>query len=85
MVPRWVGLRMDGMPSASMPGGSSAKCCPCWPGPPTGFQRGSHLPSSPGKMPAPLISKQQPLPIHHSHCLISCTQEPLPPRPPALG
>lgn len=28
----------------------------------------------PSKTPAPLISKQQPLPIHHSHCLISRTQ-----------
>lgn len=55
-----------------------AKLGPCWPGP---WPRPgcSCLLSSPAKAPAPLISRrQQPLPIHHSHCLISRAWRPLP-------
>lgn len=37
-------------------------CCPCRPGLLTWFQSCSCLPPLPGKPPAPLISKQQPLP-----------------------
>ena len=35
---------------------------PCWPGPMTRFQGCPCLPPLPGKTPAPLISKPQPLP-----------------------
>lgn len=64
---------MEGTPRASMVGGfRQALSLLAWP-----LDMDPVLllpPYLPGKTPASLISKQQPLPIHHSHCLISCTQ-----------
>lgn len=64
---RWEGEigKWGGGPGALLrghEGGRDAQSqrCPCWPGLLTWFQ--SRLPSLPGKTPAPLISKQQPLP-----------------------
>ncbi|XP_057560044.1 LOW QUALITY PROTEIN: uncharacterized protein C20orf203 [Hippopotamus amphibius kiboko] len=57
----WEGQKLDGMPRASVVGGSR-QAPSLLAGPSTRFQVCSCLPSLPGKMPAPLISKQQPLP-----------------------
>ncbi|XP_057385694.1 LOW QUALITY PROTEIN: uncharacterized protein C20orf203 [Balaenoptera acutorostrata] len=57
----WEGQRPEGMPRASV-GGWGLPSAVLAGGPATWFQGCSCLPSLPGKTPAPLISKQQPLP-----------------------